>query len=109
MAGRLEGKVAAITGGASGFGAGAARRFVKEGAKVVIGDIQVDAGQSVASELGDACVFLPCDVTDESAVAALVDAAVSNFGQLDVMYNNAGVVGAVGPIATTPADEWNKT
>ena len=109
MPGRLEGKVAAITGGASGFGAGAARRFVTEGANVVIGDIQIEAGQAVADELGDACVFIKCDVTVEDEVAALVDTAVSNFGQLDIMYNNAGVVGAVGPIATTPAEEWNKT
>ena len=109
MPGRLEGKVAAITGGASGFGAGAARRFVREGANVVIGDIQIEAGQAVADELGDACVFIKCDVTIEDEVAALVDTAVSNFGQLDIMYNNAGVVGAVGPIATTPAEEWNKT
>lgn len=109
MAGRLEGKVAAITGGASGFGAGAARRFVAEGAKVVIGDIQDDAGNAVAAELGDACVFVHCDVTVEDDIANLVDTAVSAYGQLDIMYNNAGVVGAVGPIATTPADEWHKT
>lgn len=109
MQGRLEGKVAAITGGASGFGAGAAHRFVKEGAKVVIGDIQVEAGQAIADEIGDACIFVKCDVTIEEDVSSLVDTAVSSFGQLDIMYNNAGVVGAVGPIETTPADEWNKT
>jgi len=109
MAWRLEGKVAAITGGASGFGAGAARRFVAEGAKVVIGDIQDEAGQAVADELGDACEFVHCNVTIEDDVAKLVDTAVEKFGQLDIMYNNAGVVGAVGPIATTPADEWHKT
>ena len=109
MQGRLEGKVAAITGGSSGFGAGAARRFVREGAKVVIGDIQFEAGEAVAEELGDACLFIKCDVTVEDDVAALVDTAVSHFGQLDIIYNNAGVVGAVGPIETTPADEWNKT
>lgn len=109
MQGRLEGKVAAITGGSSGFGAGAARRFVREGAKVVIGDIQIEAGEAVAEELGDACLFIKCDVTVEDDVAALVDTAVSHFGQLDIIYNNAGVVGAVGPIETTPADEWNKT
>lgn len=109
MSGRLEGKVAAITGGASGFGAGAARRFVAEGARVVIGDIQDEAGQAVADELGDACEFVHCNVTVEEDVAKLVDTAVEKFGQLDIMYNNAGVVGAVGPIATTPAEEWHKT
>ncbi|MBL6691505.1 MAG: glucose 1-dehydrogenase [Pseudomonadales bacterium] len=109
MAGRLEGKVAAITGAASGFGAGAAKRFVEEGAKVVMGDIQDDAGQALADELGDAAVYVHCDVTKEDEVANMVDTAVEKFGQLDIMYNNAGVVGAVGPIATTPAEEWHRT
>ena len=107
--GRLEGKVAAITGAASGFGAAAARRFVAEGARVALGDIQDDKGEAIANELGDAAVYVHCNVTVEDDVAKLVDAAVSAFGQLDIMYNNAGVVGAVGPIDTTPADEWNKT
>jgi NAD(P)-dependent dehydrogenase (short-subunit alcohol dehydrogenase family) len=106
---RLEGKVAAITGGASGFGAAAARRFVAEGARVVLGDIQDDAGQAVAEELGESACFVHCDVTSEDDVANLVDTAVSRFGQLDIMYNNAGIVGAVGPIATTPAEEWHIT
>ena len=109
MAGRLEGKVAAITGAAGGFGAGAARRFVAEGARVVIGDIQDEAAQAVADELGDAGIFVHCDVTVEDEVANLVDTAVSEFGRLDIMYNNAGVIGTVGPIATTPADEWLRT
>jgi NAD(P)-dependent dehydrogenase (short-subunit alcohol dehydrogenase family) len=106
---RLEGKVAAITGAASGFGRAAAQRFVAEGARVVLGDIQEDAGRAVADELGDAAVFVRCNVTVEEDVAGLVDAAVERFGQLDVMYNNAGVVGAVGPIATTPLEEWQRT
>ena len=109
MAGRLEGKVAAITGAASGFGAGATRRFVAEGAKVVMGDIQHEAGQALADELGDSVVYVQCDVTSEDDVANLVDTAVSRFGQLDIIYNNAGVIGAVGPIATTPAEEWHRT
>ena len=109
MAGRLKGKVAAITGAASGFGASAAKRFVEEGAKVVMGDIQDEAGQALADELGKAAVYVHCDVTVEDDVARLVDTAVEQFGQLDIMYNNAGVVGAVGPIATTPAEEWHRT
>jgi len=107
--GRLEGKVAAITGAASGFGAAAARLFVSEGARVAIGDIQTEQGQALAQELGDAALFARCDVTSEDDVAALVDAAVNGFGQLDVMYNNAGIVGAVGPIDTTPSNEWMRT
>ena len=109
MSGRLEGKVAAITGSASGFGEGAARRFVAEGARVVLGDIQEDKGAAIAAELGDAAVFVPCNVADESHIARMVDTAVESFGQLDIMYNNAGIVGAVGPIADTPADEWKFT
>ena len=109
MTGRLEGKVAAITGAASGFGAATARRFVAEGCKVALGDIQRDAAAALAQELGRAAVFVPCDVTREADVAALVDRAVAQFGALDVMFNNAGIVGAVGPIATTPAEEWKAT
>ena len=106
---RLEGKVAAITGAASGFGESAARRFVAEGAKVVLGDIQEEAGNRVAAELGDSAIFMPCNVTKEEDIANLVDSAVAQFGKLDIMFNNAGIVGAVGPISTTPADEWKFT
>ena len=109
MAGRLEGKVAAITGASSGFGEGAARRFVAEGAKVALGDIQDDKGQALADELGDDAIYVHCDVTVEDEVAALVDAAVSAFGQLDIMYNNAGIIGAVGPFDTHLAEEWKAT
>ena len=109
MGSRLEGKVAAITGAASGFGAATARLFVAEGCKVALGDIQEEAGAAVAAELGDAAVFTRCDVTAEEDVANLVDTAVSAFGKLDIMFNNAGIVGAVGPIDSTPADEWKAT
>ena len=109
MAGRLEGKVAAITGASSGFGEGAARRFVAEGAKVALGDIQDDKGQALADELGDDAVYVHCNVTVEDDVAGLVGAAVESFGQLDIMYNNAGIVGAVGPFDTHSTDEWKAT
>ncbi len=109
MGQRLEGKVAAITGAASGFGAAMARRFAAEGCRVVLGDIQDGPGQALIEELGDAAVFRRCDVTREEDVAGLVDLAVSHFGQLDIMVNNAGIVGAVGPIDTTPEDEWRAT
>ncbi|MEQ8483791.1 MAG: SDR family oxidoreductase [Pseudomonadales bacterium] len=109
MGDRLAGKVAVITGAASGFGAAAARRFVAEGCRVVLGDIQEAPAAALLRELGDHAAFAVCNVTREDEVAALVDLAVSRFGQLDVMFNNAGIVGAVGPIDTTPAEEWKAT
>lgn len=106
---RLQGKVAVITGGASGIGAASVSRFIQEGARVVIGDIQRGPGEAFAAQFGDKATFAVCDVTKEEQVAALVDLAVSRFGQLDIMFNNAGIVGAVGPIDTTPGPEWNLT
>lgn len=109
MSDRLKGKVAAITGAASGFGAAAARRFVAEGCRVVLGDIQEGPAIALAKELGDAATFTPCNVTREEDIATLVDLAESAYGRLDIMFNNAGIVGAVGPIDTTPAAEWQAT
>jgi xanthoxin dehydrogenase len=106
---RLNGKVAVITGAASGIGAASARRFVKEGARVVLGDIQQEKGDALVAELGDAAIFTLCNVTREEDVAKLVDLAVDHFGSLDIMFNNAGIVGAVGPIDTTIAAEWSAT
>tara|TARA_B110000263_G_scaffold210854_1_gene193559 strand:- start:1632 stop:2471 length:840 start_codon:yes stop_codon:yes gene_type:complete len=109
MPGRLEGRAAVITGAASGIGESTARRFIEEGANVVLGDIQTAPGQVLAAELGDAAVFVHCDVTSEDAVAALVDVAIDRFGQLDIMINNAGIVGARGPLAQISAEQWRAT
>ena len=109
MAGRLDGKVAVVTGGASGIGEGTVRRFVEEGAQVVIADLQDGPGETLAKELGDATRFSRTDVTVEDDVARAVDLAVSEFGRLDVMFNNAGIVGVVGRIGETPLDGWEKT
>ena len=109
MSKRLEGKVAVITGAASGIGEASARRFVEEGCRVVLGDIQEGPGEALCAELGDAAVFRKCDVTSEEDISALVDLAVSEFGQLDIMFNNAGIVGALGPIDTALEAEWTAT
>jgi len=103
--GRLEGKVAVVTGGASGIGAATARLFVAEGASVVISDMQDPAGETLARELGRA-TYIRTDVRDEAAVAAAVARAVEAFGRLDCMINNAGVVGAVGSIREMEARDW---
>lgn len=106
---RLEGKVAVITGAASGIGAATATKFVEHGARVVVGDIQDAEGQALVAKLGDAARYQHCDVTVEDDVAALVNAAMEHFGRLDIMFNNAGIVGAIGPLDTTPAAEWQRT
>ena len=109
MTGRVEGKVAVVTGGANGIGEATVRRFVEEGARVVIADLQTADGEALCAELGSATRFITTDVTVEADVAAAADLAVSEFGALDVMFNNAGIVGAIGPIADTTADAWNQT
>ena len=106
---RLQGKVAVITGAASGIGAATARRFKEEGCALILGDIQSELGHDLAQELGDRAFFEYCNVTLEADVKKLVDRALSEFGQLDIMFNNAGIVGAKGPIDQTPADEWRIT
>ena len=106
---RLQGKVAVITGAASGIGAATARRFKEEGCALILGDIQSDLGHDLANALGDRVFFEHCNVTLEADVKKLVDRALSAFGQLDIMFNNAGIVGAIGPIDQTPAHEWRIT
>jgi NAD(P)-dependent dehydrogenase (short-subunit alcohol dehydrogenase family) len=94
MGNELAGKVAICTGGAQGIGLGAARRFLEEGARVVIADVNEQRGQEVAAGLGQHAAFKATDVSDEGQIQALVDFAVDTFGGLDVMFNNAGISGA---------------
>ena len=106
---RLAGKVAIVTGGASGIGEATSRVFVREGAKVVIGDIDISRGESLAAELGDDALFQPLDVTDESAWDAAVEVATSRWGRLDIVVNNAGMSGAKGRpvVEDVVLDDWN--
>ncbi|PQQ15126.1 secoisolariciresinol dehydrogenase-like [Prunus yedoensis var. nudiflora] len=93
---RLEGKVALITGGASGIGESTARLFSKHGAKVVIADVQDDLAESVCRDLSPSSTsFVHCDVTKEEDVKNAVQTATNKYGKLDIMMNNAGIVGMV--------------
>lgn len=93
---RLEGKVALITGGASGIGESTARLFVRHGAKVLIADVQDELGHSVCKDIGsDSISYIHCDVTNESDVEKAVDMAVTKYGKLDIMFNNAGISGNI--------------
>jgi NAD(P)-dependent dehydrogenase (short-subunit alcohol dehydrogenase family) len=87
----LAGKVAIVTGGAGGIGRCTAETFLAEGAKVVIADIDAEAGESLAAELGESAAFHQTDVSDADQIQALVDFAVGHFGGLDIMFNNAGI------------------
>ena len=108
---RLDGKVALITGGASGMGLGTVRRFLDEGARVLIADLNEAAGASVIAELdaGDRVRFERVDVATEPDVERAVAAAVSSFGQLDVVFNNAGVGGAFGAVTDLHVEDWDYT
>ena len=97
---RLDGKVAIITGAARGQGANEARRFVAEGAQVVLTDLD-EAGAKVAAELGDAAIFHRHDVGDEADWSAVVKAAIDRFGKIDVLINNAGVFKPASILETT--------
>jgi NAD(P)-dependent dehydrogenase (short-subunit alcohol dehydrogenase family) len=90
MGGRLEEKVAVITGGTSGIGEATAELFVAEGARVVICGRSVDKGQAVAARLGENCRFMTADITQEADIKRTIEATVSEFGQLDILFNNAG-------------------
>lgn len=109
MAGSLDNKVAIITGAASGIGEATARRFVEEGALVLLGDIQDEMGAALAAELGGATSYHHCDVTIETDIEHLVEQATAAHGRLDVMMNNAGIVGARAPIDRLDLEEFKAT
>ena len=111
---RLKGKTAVITGGASGMGRSTVLRFLAEGANVVVADFNQTTGATLmleAKELGfaDRIVFTPADVAIESDVQAALVLAVDTFGHLDIVFNNAGVGGAIGPLTETTTESWDYT
>ena len=108
--GKLDGKVAVITGGASGIGHAAVRLFVEEGCRVVIADLQDDKGTALAEELGGkSASYLHVDVSREADVSGAIAHAVARFGRLDCVFNNAGAGGVTGPIAEIPAEGFDQT
>ncbi|MFI5609374.1 3-oxoacyl-ACP reductase [Amycolatopsis sp. NPDC051903] len=107
MVQRFEGRVAVITGGASGIGLASARRLASEGAKVVIGDVSPDAGKAAADEVGG--LFVSADVTDPEQVEALFRTAVDTYGSVDVAFNNAGISPPEDDsILTTDFEAWDR-
>lgn len=135
MSPRLEGKVAVVTGGASGIGLAATERFVAEGARVVLCDLPAESsdqlvarlgaaarlhhlrrpkggpndGAAIAARLGQAATFVPADVTNHEALAAVIDTAISHYGGLDILFNNAGVGGGEGHIIDCPEELFDRT
>jgi len=105
--GRLDGKIALITGGARGQGAVEAERFAAEGASVVITDVRVGEGELTAARLGDAVTFLEHDVTNESDWQAVVASVIEAHGRIDILVNNAGIF-KIARIVETSLDDWNQ-
>lgn len=106
---RMQGKSAIITGGASGIGEATVRRFVAEGARVTIADLNEEKGAALAAELGDDVLFIPTDVSVEQDVAEAVSRSIDKWGQIDCLFNNAGGGGANGPIATIRVEDFDVT
>lgn len=111
---RLEGKTAVITGGASGMGRATVLRFLDEGANVVVADFNAVTGQetldlAIAQGHGERVRFVKTDVASEADIEAMFACALDNFGHLDVVFNNAGVGGAIGPLTETTVEAWDYT
>jgi len=105
--GRVEGKVALVTGGASGMGRADAVLLAAEGARVVVADLNESDGQAVAESIGANAVFLRLDVTDEGDWRDVIAGTVETFGRLDILVNNAGMI-ALGSVVDTELDDWRR-
>ncbi len=105
--GEMDGKVAVVTGGASGIGEATVRLFIEEGAKVVIADMQQERGEALASELGNMATFVQVEVRQEEQVKSAIDTAVEDWGRLDCIFNNAGFGGVLGPVEDIPVEEFD--
>ena len=111
MAGRIEGRTAVVTGGCSGIGLATVRRFVEEGARVVVGDIDDAAGEALATELGgaDVVTYVHVDVTSKDEVDALFRTAKDTYGSVDIAFNNAGISPPEDDsILDTDLDAWRR-
>lgn len=106
--GRLAGKAAVITGAGSGIGRATADRFVREGARVLVADISGQRAEETCSRLGAAAVPWETDVSDATAVRAMIAYAAECFGTVDVLYSNAGIAEAVKPLSEITLDEWDR-
>ena len=106
---RLADRTVVVTGAASGIGAATARKVIAEGGNVVVADLQDERGRALAEELGERATYVHADVTREEDIAGAVQKAVDHFGGLHGMVNNAGIVGAIGSIMDTPAEEFDFT
>lgn len=109
MSGLLDSKVAIVTGGASGIGLATVERFIAEGARVTIADIQDDVGAAIAARFGDSAQFVRTDVTVEADIEAVVEKTVDAFGQLDVMFNNAGAQGDRSSVLEFDTEAFDQT
>jgi NAD(P)-dependent dehydrogenase (short-subunit alcohol dehydrogenase family) len=107
--GKLEGKVAVITGGCSGIGLATVELFIAEGAKVVIADIQDGRGADLVQRFGEQVDYQRCDVTSEADIATLMQHAAGCFGSIDILFNNAGAGGARETIEEMTGDLWDRT
>lgn len=107
--GLLNGKVAIITGASQGMGEAHARRFVAEGAKVVMTDVNAERGQAIADELGDNALFLEHDVSEYAAWAEVVAKTIETFGGVDILVNNAGILGPIANVVDLDPDAYLKT